>query len=928
MADGRTMIERDDELARVRRTLATREGGVAVVMGPPGIGRSTLLRAAAPEDALRATGRELERSLPFGVTVELLRERLARLGAKERARRLEGTGALVGRLLDGSADGLDDLGAAGPSRLHAHLHALTWVVGELAEDGPVVLVVDDVQWADDASLRWLAYLAARLEDVPVKLLLAAATGPEPLPEPLTDLVASPSTELVQLAPLTLAGVTAAATATLGVAVEAAFARACADSSGGNPFLLSELLLEVQRRGLSADADSVDAVRELRPEGLRRRIGARVRALDGDARRAAEALAVLETGRFDQITALAQLEPRAAGPALDRLVAADIVTGEREFAFVHALVRQVVTDALGPGERARLHGGAAVLLQAEGAGPERLAPHLLRAPGSLDPAGIDTLRAAAAAALVRGTPAIASALLRRASEEPAAAPARASLLAALGSAASAAGEPDGLALLITAANAQPDAASAARLRLRAARGLLMTEGAAPALELLEATLVDDLPAELADEIRATMVGAANLDPSWAGDLPFTADTLLGTDAAPRSAAERGMLAAVALRRLLTGETAPEEAAALALRAYDGGRIVDDEGPDGVSVSFIAGVLLATGELERDREVTGALLERARRSGSLPAYASAAYLHGCPLFYLGEVAEAHAWFEVALDARRIGWNTYAVGAIAFDVRCLIALDRLDDAARLLAEHRPGVDAPTVLDELYHASAGRLALARGDARTALECARRSEASHGPLHAVRQLNDWRLIAAEALARDGATAEALALAEEEVAFARRHGGTALLGAALRVRARARDRVDDLEEAVTLLREAPYVLERIDALIDLAVAHRRGGDRARAVELLDEALDAAARRGARAAEARARAELNVAGRRPRRTALRGRDALTAAELRVCTLAMRQQTNREIAGELFVTVKTVEKHLASAYPKLGISSRRELADALG
>src|SRR5690242_322081 len=114
------MIERDVELARVRAILATGGGGVAVVTGPPGIGRSALLRAATPEGALRAAGRELERSLPFGVTVSLLRERLGRLSAKERARRLEGPGALVGRLLDGSDDGLDGAGTEG-SRLHSHL---------------------------------------------------------------------------------------------------------------------------------------------------------------------------------------------------------------------------------------------------------------------------------------------------------------------------------------------------------------------------------------------------------------------------------------------------------------------------------------------------------------------------------------------------------------------------------------------------------------------------------------------------------------------------------------------------------------------------------------------------------------------------------------------------------------------------------------
>lgn len=94
------------------------------------------------------------------------------------------------------------------------------------------------------------------------------------------------------------------------------------------------------------------------------------------------------------------------------------------------------------------------------------------------------------------------------------------------------------------------------------------------------------------------------------------------------------------------------------------------------------------------------------------------------------------------------------------------------------------------------------------------------------------------------------------------------------------------------------------------------------------ALDLAARCGARRLAARAREELTATGARPRRDWRTGVDALTPSELRVVGLAAEGRSNREIAHELYVTLKTVEGHLSRAYTKLGIDGRSQLAEALG
>jgi DNA-binding NarL/FixJ family response regulator len=130
-----------------------------------------------------------------------------------------------------------------------------------------------------------------------------------------------------------------------------------------------------------------------------------------------------------------------------------------------------------------------------------------------------------------------------------------------------------------------------------------------------------------------------------------------------------------------------------------------------------------------------------------------------------------------------------------------------------------------------------------------------------------------------------------------------------------------------VLQSAPAPLELARAHVELGAAQRRAGSRVQAREHLRIGLDLAHRQGGLAVAERAREELVVAGGRPRRDALRGRDALTPSELRVVEMAAEGLTNRQIAQALFVTQRTVEVHLTSSYGKLGISSRRGLADAL-
>jgi DNA-binding NarL/FixJ family response regulator len=136
-----------------------------------------------------------------------------------------------------------------------------------------------------------------------------------------------------------------------------------------------------------------------------------------------------------------------------------------------------------------------------------------------------------------------------------------------------------------------------------------------------------------------------------------------------------------------------------------------------------------------------------------------------------------------------------------------------------------------------------------------------------------------------------------------------------------------LERAAATLTASPAVLDLALALTDLAAVERRAGRRSAGRETATRALELATSCGGTALARRAREEAIAAGARPRRAARRGVDALTPSELRVARRAADGTTNRDIAEDLFVTIKTVEMHLANAYGKLGIRSRTQLAEAL-
>jgi len=169
-------------------------------------------------------------------------------------------------------------------------------------------------------------------------------------------------------------------------------------------------------------------------------------------------------------------------------------------------------------------------------------------------------------------------------------------------------------------------------------------------------------------------------------------------------------------------------------------------------------------------------------------------------------------------------------------------------------------------------------------------------------------------------------LAEAELADISQFGGQRALGIALRVAGLTRSGehgLTTLQESVAVLSKSPAALEHACSLIEWGAALRRAGRPRDACRALAQGLDTAARCGARPLAARAREELRIAGARPRRDWSVGIESLTPSELRIIRLAHAGRSNRQIAQRLYLSIKTVEGHLARAYGKLGVASRTEL-----
>jgi tetratricopeptide (TPR) repeat protein len=812
--------EREGELAAVE-LLLERGGGVLVVEGRAGIGKTALAEQAGRRagglghTVVRARGSELEAGFAFGVVRQLFERCLADAGAGEREALLAGPAAAVRPLLSGSPAGEP---AGGSS--FAVLHGLYWLVANLAASRPLLIVVDDAHWADEPSLRWLAYLAPRLEGLAAGLLVALRPGdPAAMGAPLLA-VRAQAVAVLRPALLSERAVSAVVRAAAGGGAGGELCAAVYAATGGNPLYLTELLRAAGRGGRPlAELDPGELLAG-GLEGIGRRVITRVRGLGPGAFGLAQALAVLGDGcELRHAAAIAGVEMAAAARLAEGLAGADVLATGDPPRFVHPVIRDALVASLGSGERDRAHRCAARLLHADGAPPGRVAAHL----AGIRPAGdgwvLARLREAARAAMDSGAPQAAAVLLGRALAEPPPLPQRAGVLREAARAEVSAGRDRAWVLLEEALRLVTGRRERAEIALEVAGAYAALFRWVDAVDVIQRALAELGGADeaLTARLEGELVVCGLHDARRA---PQVTPVLARLGPGRPAAHSEPLAVARAMTMLLAGRPADQIAGPLE-------EALARSGPRAESWDTRAALLWVLVIAERFATVEESLepmLAEVHRSGSARGFVATYSTLGLLKLRLGALPEADAAARVALRVLQEGDFAPGLG-FAATVLADVATEagELDEAQALLGLLPQQGWAAGVGTVLIPAARGRLRLAQGRAADAFGDFQACSALFGAdvwgmrtretgyVHA-------RSGAALALLRLGRRQHAGQLAGAELADVRVFGAPRALGISLRAAGLARGGAEGLallHESAATLDGSPALVERAHSLAEL-----------------------------------------------------------------------------------------------------------------
>jgi DNA-binding CsgD family transcriptional regulator len=935
---GAPLIERDRELSVLAEKLDAAvggSGGLLLVEGAAGAGKTRLLVEAhrLAEDremsCLSARSAELEQRVPFGVVRQLLGQPLGELDRSEAESVLGGVATPVNALLGGAP------AAEQPPRdvLFALVHGIYWVCARLADRDPLVVVVDDLQWADEQSARALAYLCQRLEELRIAVVLSVRLG-ERSPADPGELVGESAGAVRITVPALSDAATARLLEELLGAVDPEFSRAVFAGTGGNPFLVREVAAVAATGRVATDKAGARQLSTLAPGSVAGWTLSRLGQLPDAARALADSLAVLERAELRVAAPHAELADEDARAGADRLAEAGLVEPTLPLAFTHPLVRRVLYEQLTPAIREAAHHRAATILSEQEAAPDQIAPHLLECRPRGEEWAVEVLHRAAVQAASRGGAEEAIHALRRARAEPGH-DADPKLLFALGRAELMVGDPDAVPHLERAARSAGDPTLRVRARGSLGEAYFAAGDFRGAFEAARMAL---------DEVPPGRGGA--------GEAALVIGALTGGRMVPELVDEVGDVLTVP-RLGPDGEPTPGEVARAAVAGLDcfhrGRRsaalielewVVDRLRDTTIAESLpiytlgVVGFVLANlDEHEAAETVIREAFRRAWRRGSPLETAGSHEVRAWIRWRQGDVNGALADADTALALTDGGWGVPGLSSRVVRALTLLELDDVEGARKAIATNE-GADAKAQggSDSLRLAYArGCVAFRTGELEAALsEALAAGERALAMQSPTPEYLPWRSLAARCAAALGDRERGLALSREELDLAReidspRAAGLALVAVGSIEQGAAG--AEMLASAVELLDRADADLERCRARIELGSALRRTGRNRDARGPLRDALDTARRIGATALAHQAHAELQAAGGRPRRERSTGAGSLTARERQTAELAASGLTNPQIAERLFVTRKTVEAHLRSIFRKLAVSGRDELSEVL-
>ncbi|MFF1738819.1 helix-turn-helix transcriptional regulator [Streptomyces mirabilis] len=912
------IVGRDHELALLSRlvdALTTGRTGTLLMTGGPGAGKSALLDAAARMArrsgvrVLRCRGSEGESGLAFAGLHQLLRPFLdlaEGLPTRQRA-------ALLGVF------GLDDGTRTVSDPLLTSLGALT-LLSDAAEHGPLLLVIDDTHWLDLGTLDVLAFMARRLEGEPVALLLAArdTAVPAQLDRQIDRLTIEPldpaaAGRLLDRQPRPPAG--------------RARSRVL-EQAAGVPLALVELARAVARDPAAAHEDALpltDRLEAIFAADLPELPPAtRALLLFAAAAESAE-LAVILSAVGDRATPDDWLPAERAG--LVR-IDADRVR------FRHPLIRSAVYRAATYTERHTAHRALADVLVGD---PDRRAWHHAAAASGVDEEAARDLDDSAARAQRRGGYAAAATALERAARLSPDPTVRAGRLVRAATMAMYAGHPRWVGeLSAQVATLTDESALLAEASLLAGWALAVTTQFAGSLGFLlpvAEAAVDEDPVLTLDALATATTPAYN-----SGAPEHRENILRIVERVPPQDDETGRLWALA-----GCDPVRNRAQALELLAATWTAPLPKPG-SGVDIPLsrlvvsggAAWVLDETAEAIR---LLGAAMDHLRRSPTSGANATVAQALALALYESGSWTKARAALDEAYGlAAEGGLENVVVGAPVLRATLLALRGDTEEARAAVQRAVHGIDLPNCrsLQVRTHYALGAAALAEGDHAAAYDRFRAvytRQPEPAPLHF--HASDYYLADLVAAAVRTGRAEDARLVLDTARRRLAEGETSARLTAIVHRAEALlAEPDDAERHFTAALADPagdqWPFERAQVRLDYAEWLRR---RRRAVEarpLLAAALEVFERLGTRPWTDRTRAELRAAGVTPASAPADSADSLaelTPQQLQIARLAAAGLTNREIGERIFLSPRTVGFHLYRIFPKLGITSRAQLRDAL-
>jgi DNA-binding CsgD family transcriptional regulator/tetratricopeptide (TPR) repeat protein len=928
------LVGREAELALAAaavRQLSEGRASVLVIEGEAGIGKTRLVQAIVNDARSRdvavfcGQAHPFERTRPFGVVAAALD--LSRRSPDPRR-------AAIGALLAGR-------GAEASARTAGGIqYRVVEEIVDLVETSctrrPVLLVAEDIHWADSASLLAILSVARQL---PLAALLVVVTArSSPLPAEVVRLVddlAAGGALTLQLQPLTSGEVAVLAGHLLGVSPGPVLTAMLA-KAGGNPLWAVAMLRSLADEGLLRRAgDSVEATTSELPASLSDLVVRRLRHMPRATLELLQVTAVLgDAVSLRDVAAVARRPPaEVVGQLSDAFDAQLLDEADDRVVFRHQLVHDAIYRHVPPPARRLLHREAAVALMAAGADRLDVADHLMLGAERGDEQAVAWLRDAAREAQAQA-PLVAVELIRRAEA------------------------------LLPGGHRDADLVSS-----EVVQALLRAGKVAEASARAEAVLARQHAAEVDTPLRLALVAALALQ-NRAAELITITQASLADPARLRPPDQVLMLAQQSWALVYTGDPrAGESAAGHALV------IAEQAGDAAITVWALTASMVAVGRQGR----FGEALDCARRAAALAAGSpDARSLPLQPKFFLGLalvdcdlIGEARAAFREALDDE-FSSGFFLSETLMADAQAAFAAGEWADAVPgLIAGGQAAQEKGNqILVSQSLAYRAIIATATGDHRAASELAAGIggslegdelsynagiltfavaglKAAQGDRHGAYDLllRCWRFDAARecrfyhrALAPD-LVRLALALGHRDVAAevaSTVAAGVALApevptvrALALRCQGLASGQAESAIEAVALARRTPLLVEHAGACQDAAGLLAQAGRRDEAAGLLAEALDRYEQAGANAWASRVRAQLRALGvrpapRGPRHRPTGGWQSLTATERAVSLLVAEGLTNGAVARRLYISPHTVNTHLRHVFAKLGVSNRVALA----